>query len=257
MKYTLITGASKGLGKAFAYDCAKRGMNLLLVARSSHLLEPLAADLKQKHAIEVHTFSCDLLDHVAYRKIFDWVKENGFAVNMLVNNAGMGFYGQFDEQPLDKHLQVMHLNMDAMVKVAHEFLVSTDAAQQRYILNVVSMGGFLPVPYMAIYAASKAFMLSFSKSLRYELKQKKVNVTALCPGGVDTEFFGPAQMETIAKKTANLMMTAEEVAKEGIDALLANKMEVVPGFTNKIGAFASKMAPDSLVISQAGRLYKP
>ncbi len=256
MQYTLITGASKGLGKAFAYDCAARGMNLLLVARSAHLLEPLAADL-QKYKVDVQILSCDLLDHVAYRKIFDWIKEKGFKVNMLVNNAGMGFYGQFDEQPLDKHLQVMHLNMDAMVKLAHEFLVSTTDKERRYILNVVSMGGFLPVPYMAIYAASKAFMLSFSKALRYELRSKNVYVSALCPGGVDTEFFGPAQMDKIAKKTANLMMSAEAVAKEGIDAVLANKMEVVPGLTNKIGAFASKHAPEGLVISQAGRLYKP
>lgn len=256
MQYTLITGASKGLGKAFAYDCAKRGLNLLLVARSAHLLEPLAGDLRKLN-VQVDTHSCDLLDHVAYRKVFDWIKSKGYSVNMLINNAGMGFYGQFDEQPLDKHLEVMHLNVDAMVKMVHEFLANSDAAQKRYILNVVSMGAYLPVPYMAIYAASKAFMLSFSNAIRFELKEKNVNVSALCPGGVETEFFGPAQMDKIAKKTANLMMTADVVAKQGMDGLFKNKREVVPGFTNKIGAFASKHGPQDLVIAQAGRLYKP
>lgn len=256
MQYTLITGASKGLGKAFAYECANRGMNLLLTARSTQLLEPLAEELRKKNVqVEIHT--CDLLDHVAYRKIFDWIREKGFNVNMLINNAGMGFYGQFDTQPLDKHLEVMHLNMDAMVKMAHEFLNSSDASQRRYLLNVVSMGAYLPVPYMAIYSASKAFMLSFSNAVRHELKDKNVYVSALCPGGVETEFFGPAQMDTIAKRNAKFMMSAAEVAKEGLDGVLRNKMEVVPGFTNRIGAFASRHAPQSLVIAQAANMYKP
>ncbi len=256
MQYTLITGASKGLGKAFAYECAGRGMNLLLTARSTHLLEPMAEELRKKK-VRVETHSCDLLDHVAYKKIFDWVKAEGFRVNMLINNAGMGFYGQFEEQPLEKHLEVMHLNVDAMVKMAHEFLNNSDPSQRRYLLNVVSMGAYLPVPYMAIYAASKAFMLSFSNAIRHELRAKNVYVSALCPGGVETEFFGPAQMDNIAKRNARFMMSAAEVAKEGLEGVLRNKMEVVPGFSNKIGAFASKHAPQGLVIAQAANMYKP
>ncbi|MBX7182029.1 MAG: SDR family oxidoreductase [Bacteroidia bacterium] len=256
MNFTLVTGASKGLGKAFAYECAERGMNLLLTARSLHLLEPIAEDIRKKGLV-VHTHSCDLLDHVAYRKIFDWINDEGFQVNMLINNAGMGFYGKFDEQSLEKHLEVMHLNMDAMVKMAHAFLNHSPKTQRRYLLNVSSMGAYLPVPYMSIYAASKAFMLSFSNSIRHELKDENVYVTALCPGGIETDFFGPAQMDEVAKRNAKFMDSPEFVVKTALDALMKGKREIVPGITNKIGAQLSKRMPQGLVISQASKMYKP
>lgn len=256
MNFTLITGASKGLGKAFAYECASRGMNLLLTARSLHLLEPIAAELRQK-GVEVYIHGCDLLDHAAYRKIFDWIGKEQYRVNMLINNAGMGFYGKFEEQDLEKHLEVMHLNMDAMVKMAHVFLNHSPKENRRYLLNVSSMGAYLPVPYMSIYAASKAFMLSFSNSIRYELKKENVYVTALCPGGIETDFFGPAQMDEVAKRNARFMDSPEFVVKKALDALLKGKREVVPGFSNKIGAQLSKRMPQGLVISQAAAMYKP
>lgn len=256
MNYTLITGASKGLGKAFAYACAAKGMNLLLTARSLHLLEPLAEELK-KMQVDVKIHACDLLDHAAHRKIFDWIEEEGYQVNMLINNAGMGFYGQFDEQNLEKHLEVMHLNMDAMVKMAHAFLNHSPKNQRRYLLNVSSMGAYLPVPYMAIYAASKAFMLSFSNAIRYELKSQNVYVTALCPGGVETEFFTPAQMDEVAKRNAKFMDSPAFVAQKALQALLKNKREVVPGLTNAFGAQLSKRMPQDLVIAQAAKMYKP
>ncbi len=256
MNYTLITGASKGLGKAFAHVCAAKGMNLLLTARSLHLLEPLAEELRKKK-VEVKIHTCDLLDHAAHRKIFEWIEQEGYQVNMLINNAGMGFYGQFDEQNLEKHLEVMHLNMDAMVKMAHAFLNHSPKNQRRYLLNVSSMGAYLPVPYMAIYAASKAFMLSFSNAIRHELKNQNVYVTALCPGGVETEFFSPAQMDEIAKRTAKYMDSPEFVAQKSLEALLKNKREVVPGLANAFAAQLSKRMPQGLVIAQAAQLYKP
>src|SRR5687767_13181812 len=129
MDFTLITGASKGIGKAFAYECAGRGMNVILTARSSHLLDELAADLSKKN-IAVHTHTADLLDHAVHKKIFGWISENGWNVNMLINNAGMGYYGKFNEKPLEKHLEVMHLNMDAMVRMAYEFINHSDAGQR-------------------------------------------------------------------------------------------------------------------------------
>lgn len=257
MLYTLITGASKGIGKAFAYKCASRGMNLILVARSSHLLEELQKEIEQEHKVRVRIHSGDLLDHAFHKKIFSWIAENGCEVNMLINNAGMGFYGKFEQQPLEKHIEVMHLNMDAQVKMAHEFLNTTNPNQKRYLLNTVSTGAFQPVGYMAVYCASKAFMLSFSRALRYELRKEQVNVTALCPGGTETDFFSPAQMNDVAAKNALFMMKADKVAKQGLDSLLANNAVVVPGWYNKIGAFSARHGPQGLVVWQASNFFKP
>ena len=254
MNYTLITGASKGIGKAFAYECAERGMNLILVARSQHLLEEVAADLSKKN-ISVQTHTADLLDHAVHKKIFDWVKQNGWNVNMLINNAGVGFFGKFDEKPLDRHLEVMHLNMDSMIRMAHEFLNASDPNQKRYLLNTASTGAFQPTPYMAVYCATKSFMLSFSQAIRFELRKQNVHVTALCPGGTESEFFKPAGMEKVIEKNAQFMMSAEQVAKTGLNGLLKNKAVVIPGFINKAGAIAANLLPNSLVVPSAAQFF--
>lgn len=254
MNYTLITGASKGIGKAFAYECAERGMNLILVARSEHLLKDLATELSKKN-ITVQTHTGDLLDHAVHTKIFDWVKQNGWNVNMLINNAGMGYFGQFDEKPLDKHLEVMHLNMDSMIRMAHAFLNASDPKQKRYLLNTCSTGAFQPTPYMAVYCASKSFMLAFSQAIRHELRKHNVSVTALCPGGTESEFFAPAGMDKVIEKNAQFMMKADVVARQGINGLLKNKAVVVPGFINKVGAAAANLFPNSLVVPSAARFF--
>ncbi len=254
MNYTLITGASKGIGKAFACECAERGMNLILVARSQHLLEDLAKELSKKN-ISVQTHTGDLLDHAVHKKIFEWIKQNEWNVNMLINNAGMGCFGQFDKKPLEKHLEVMHLNMDSMIRMAHEFLNYSDPKQKRYLLNTASTGAFQPTPYMAVYCATKSFMLSFSQAIRFELRKQNVHVTALCPGGTESDFFSPAGMEKVIEKNAKFMMKADRVAKEGLNGLLKNKAVVIPGFVNKAGAFAANLFPNSLVVPSAARFF--
>ncbi len=254
MNYTLITGASKGIGKAFAYECANRGMNLILVARSEQLLKDLATDLTKKN-IQVQTHTADLHDHAVHTKLFDWIKQNGWNINMLINNAGMGYFGKFDEKPLDKHLEVMHLNMDAMIRMAHAFLNAGDSKQKRYLLNTASTGAFQPTPYMAVYCASKSFMLAFSQAIRFELRKQNVNVTALCPGGTESEFFAPAGMDKVIEKNAQFMMKAEEVARIGMNGLLKNKAVVVPGFINKAGVVAANLFPNSLVVPGAARFF--
>lgn len=230
-------------------------MNLILVARSEKLLHDLAADLSKK-SIKVQTHTADLLDHSVHKKIFAWISENGWNVNMLINNAGMGFFGKFDEKPLEKHLEVMHLNMDSMVRMAYEFLLHSSPNEKRYLLNTVSTGAFQPTPYMAVYCASKAFMLSFSQAIRFELRKQKVNVTALCPGGTESEFFGPAGLEKVVKKNAQFMMTAESVAKVGLNAVLKNKSVAIPGFINKAGALASKLVSHDIVVPAASSFFK-
>ena len=152
MTYALITGASKGIGKSIAYELAAQGRNLILVARSEDLLKSLSEDLAAKN-IDVKYLATDLLDEDAAKLLFDWVEIQKLTVDTLVNNAGMGYWGKFADGSIQKHLEVMHLNMDAMVTVAYEFLKRTDGGQRRYILNTVSTAAFQPVPYMAIYSA--------------------------------------------------------------------------------------------------------
>lgn len=251
--FTLITGASKGIGKAMALECASRGYNLFLVARSEHLLKALAQELEGK--VKVKYLAVDLFSPDAALKIFDFAAQENVSINMLINNAGMGFYGVFHETEMQNHLRVMQLNMDACVRIAHEFLQKSDTKEQRYLLNVASTAAYQPVPNMTVYAATKAFMLFFSRGLRHELRKQKVNVTALCPGGTESEFFGPAQMEEVVKKNAQFMMKAEEVAKLGIDGLLKNKSVVIPGFTNKAGAVSAKLLPHDIVVPVAAKFF--
>lgn len=256
MNYTLITGASKGIGKAFAHECASRGMNLILVARSGHLLEEVAKEVSG-HGVQVQTFSADLLDHVIHKKVFGWVQEKGLKVNMLINNAGMGFYGRFHEGSLEKQLEMMHLNMDSMIKMAHEFLAHSDPTQPRYLLNTSSAGAFQPVPYITVYSATKSFIFSFSLGIRHELKKHGVYVTAFCPGGIESDFFGPAQMEEVVKKNARFMQKPGPAVKKAVDGLLKNKAYVIPGWVNKAGAMAAHLFPYSMVIPTAAKLYDP
>jgi short-subunit dehydrogenase len=255
MNYTLITGASKGIGKAIAIEAASRSMNLLLVARSKELLEKLAAELSLKN-ISVKIFVADLFEEDAAVKIFQYAKEQGININMLANNAGMGLYGDFADADLKKHMETMHLNMDACVRLTHTFLNNSDKSQRRYILNTVSTGAYQPVPTMAIYSATKSFMLSFSRALREEVKKKNVYVTALCPGGTHSEFFGPAQMSKVVEKNAKFMMSADKVAKVGLQAVMKNKSVAIPGFANKVGALASKLTPHDIVVPMAGNIFK-
>jgi len=255
MNYTLITGASKGIGKAIAIEAASRSMNLLLVARSKDLLEKLAAELSTKN-VSIKIFVADLFEAGAAEKIFQYAKENSFNINMLANNAGMGFYGDFADTPLSKHLEIMHLNMDACVSMTHAFLKYSDSKQRRYILNTVSTGAYQPVPTMAIYSATKSFMLSFSRAIREELKKKNVYVTALCPGGTYSEFFDAAQMAKVIEKNAQFMMSADKVARVGLQAVMKNKSVAIPGFVNKVGAVAAKLTPHDLVVPMAGNIFK-
>ena len=254
MNYALITGASKGIGKAIAIEAANRGMNLLLVARSKELLEVLAKELGGKVKVEI--FATDLLQDDAPQKIFGFAKERGLEINMLINNAGIGLLGDFDECELQKHLDIMKLNMDVCVKMTHTFLKLTNPEQRRYILNVVSTGAFQPVPHMSIYAATKAFMLFFTRALRVELKKKNVYVTALCPGPTESEFFALAQMTELVEKNAHFMMSADKVARAGMNAVMKNKSIIIPGFLNKLGAIVVKLAPHNIVIPSAGKIYE-
>jgi hypothetical protein len=255
MTYSLITGASKGIGKAIAYELAAQGRNLILVARSEDLLEKLAKELSGRK-INVKYLATDLLDEDAAKLLFDWMEIQNLKVDTLINNAGFGQYGKFMDNPIEKHMQVMHLNMDAMVTMAYEFLKRTDGNQRRYILNTVSTAAFQPVPYMAIYSATKSFMLSFSRALRYEVRPQNVYVTALCPGATESEFSSSAGIYKLAEKNARFYMTSESVAKAGVNGLWKNKSVVIPGLMNKLSTIAVNLTPQDLATAMSANIFK-
>jgi short-subunit dehydrogenase len=255
MTYSLITGASKGIGKAIASELAAQGRNLILVARSEDLLKSLSKELSSKN-IDVKYLATDLLDEDAAKLLFDWVEIQKLTVDTLVNNAGMGYWGKFMDGDIHKHLEVMHLNMDAMVTMAYQFLKRTDGSHRRYILNTVSTAAFQPIPYMAIYAASKAFMLSFSSALRYEVKPLNVYVTALCPGATESEFSASAGIFKLEKNYSKFFMTPESVAKAGIKGLWKNKSVVIPGFMNKISTIAVNLASQDMATAMSANFFK-
>jgi short-subunit dehydrogenase len=254
MNYTIITGASKGIGKAIAHELAAQGRNLILIARSEELLQKLALELSIKK-VDVKYLAADLLDEDAAKLLFDWVEIQRLNVDTLINNAGLGHYGKFRDCPIEKHMQVMHLNMDVMVGVAYEFLKRT-GSQRRYILNTVSTAAFQPVPYMAVYSATKAFMLSFSRALRYEVKPQNVYVTALCPGATESEFSSVAGTSAVEAKYAKFVMTSESVAKEGLKGLWKNKSVVIPGAMNKLSTLAVNLVPQDTAAAMSANIFK-
>ncbi|MCS6934868.1 MAG: SDR family oxidoreductase [Chitinophagales bacterium] len=250
----LITGASKGIGKALAYACAERGIHLYLIARTEGLLKSIAEELQNR--VQVNYLAADLFLPDAPERIFAHAETLGIQPDILINNAGMGYYGPFHEVDLSHHLRVMQLNMDACVRMTHHFLNVTDKHRKRYILNVASTASFQPVPNMSIYAATKAFLLFFSQGLRHELRKSRVHVTTLCPGGTETEFFNPANMQEVVKKNAAFMMKPEKVANAGLDALFKNKSVVIPGYINKIGALSAKLLPHNIVVPAAAKFFE-
>ncbi len=255
-KFTLITGASKGIGKAMAEVCAQRKMNLVLVARSKELLQEIANGLAKQYGIEVYVIAADLLEKDSHKTIFAETDRMELDVNFLVNNAGMGNYGKFHSVSLESQLATMQLNMDVMVRFAHEFINRRMGKDRSYLLNTVSTAAYQAVPNTAIYAATKSFMLSFGRAVRHELSGTNISITSLCPGATESEFFGPAGLEAIVEKNKKYMMSALDVAEVGIDGALKGKSVVIPGVLNNIGAFMSLASPPNLTAYFAGKIFE-
>lgn len=257
MTYALITGASKGIGKAIAFALAAKGYNLLLVARSQNLLQKTSDEIKAKHPVQVQHFSIDLSAADAAQKVFDWTKSGGFPVSILVNNAGYGLSGTFESYPLDQHLAMLQVNVTTLVQLTHFFIPQLKGQKEAHILNISSSAAYQAVPYLALYAASKSFVLSFSRGLRYELKKAGVNVTCICPGSTDTDFATTANVGEKAMKTAQKVnQTPEQVAQTAVDAMFSRKAEVITGAINKVGGFLTWLLPKSILEKGAARIYE-
>lgn len=257
MALALITGASKGIGKAIAEELAKRKIDVLLIARSEDLLEQSACSLQSTYGINADYMAVDLASKDAAKKIYSWCHEKNYNINMLINNAGYGLSGSFENHTLELHLDVMKVNMDVIVELCFYFLPTLRQQEKSYILNIASQASFQAVPGLNIYAASKAFLQSFSRGLRYELRNTNVSVTVACPGSTDTDFANRAMVGTKAMKAAKTFnMSPERVAEISISAMFSRKSEITIGLINKIGKFLVWLMPKKMSEKAAGNIYE-
>ena len=257
MAYALITGASKGIGLAIASELARRKFDLLLVARSESLLQEIARQLATEHGIKADFLAVDLSKSGAAQQVFDWCRQKQYAVQMLVNNAGYGLSGPFEKHTLAEHIDMIQVNMTTLVELTYLFLPQLRQQSRAYILNIGSSAAYQAVPGLSLYAASKSFVLQFSRGLRQELRRSPVSVTCVCPGATDTNFVDRAQIGEKGRKAAEKVnMTPAEVARQAVEATLAGRTEVVTGLLNKAGKLMAWLLPKGLVEQTAGSIYE-
>jgi uncharacterized protein len=252
---TLITGASAGIGAEFARLLAHAGEALVLTARRRDRLETLAAELRAAHGIPVEIIAADLTDQDAPRLLFDGIAALGLQVGTLVNNAGFGLRGAFAELPLDRLVEMLNVNVVALTRLTGLFLPAMIARRGGGIINLASIAAFQPGPYMAVYYASKAYVLSFSQALAYETKGSGVVVTAVCPGSTRSEFAEVSGLSG-SRLIQRAAMGASEVARLAIEGHRAGRSLVVTGAGNKLTPLASRFLPRQLVMSIVAGLQK-
>jgi uncharacterized protein len=255
-EYALVTGASKGIGQSIALQLAGSGYNLLLTSRSETELQQLAELITKDHKVNVYYLALDLSNNGAASKLYDWCKNLMVPVSVLINNAGFGAWGNFEELELEGQMKMLNLNINAMVELTHFSLPALSKQKQAYILNVSSTAAYQAVPTLALYSASKAFVLSFSRALRYELIDTNISVSCLCPGPTDTGFAHRAGMDALADLAVKFNMPANEVAQIGLKGMFRKKAEIVPGFLNKVSALGSRHISKSIIERITAGLYK-
>jgi len=253
--YTLITGASGGIGHDLALLAAANGKNLVLAARSVDKLEQLAENIRENYKVEVITVDVDLSDVTGVNALISFVEKQDIKIEALINNAGFGDFADFAKADLSKNLEMIRLNISALTQLSHFALQGMLKAGNGKIMNIASTAAFMPGPGMAVYYASKAFVLSFSEALTHELKGTGVTVTALCPGPTDTDFastagFGKSLMNRIIPTASSM-----EVAKVGYKAMMKGKAVEIPGFTNKLIIMATRFSPRRLVSNIIYRMH--
>ena len=241
----LVTGASAGIGEAIARGLARRKVPLLLVARSGEKLAALADELRSLSGVAVEAIVLDLASEGAAERLVAATEGAGKPIGLLVNNAAFGFYGPDEEQELERKLRMIKLNIETLVDLTHRLLAPMRARGGGYVLNVASTAAFLPVPYMAVYAATKAFVLSYSQALHEELLGRGVVVTALCPGTTRTDFHRVAGLAPGASNPFP-SLSAETVAEAGLRGLERGKAIVVPNLLDSAWIFTGRFVPRTL-----------
>jgi len=253
MNASLITGASSGIGEVFARRLAARGRNVLLVARSEVKLITLCNELGRSNSIRAQYVALDLSLPESPARLFEEAEKRGLSVDLLVNNAGFGSFGDFSRADLARELNMIDLNVKALVELTYRFLQPMRESKQGAIINVASTAAFQAVPFMATYAATKAFVLSFSEALWEENRSHGIKVMALCPGVTETNFFEAARGE---KPPARASQTPEEVVETALRGLARGKSHVISGWINRTMTESERLVPRSLVTRMAGRMMR-
>ena len=253
-RWALVTGASAGIGVALAKELAAAGANLLLTARRIERLDQLAQNLAQSHAVRTAVFTADLAQPDAPKKIRAFADQQGIAVEILINNAGFGKYGEFTQVDTHRLLDMVQVNCSAVIHLTRLFLPDMIQRHRGDVLILASTAAFQAVPYISTYAATKAFDLIFAEGLAEEMKPHSIRVCALCPGSTESEFHSVASQERF---TAKHQETAEKVARTGLEALAAGKSYVISGLGNYLGAQSQRLVPRSLVTRVAASMFRP
>ncbi|MEP7236663.1 MAG: SDR family NAD(P)-dependent oxidoreductase [Ferruginibacter sp.] len=245
-KYTLITGASTGFGKALALDFANRGHNLVLVSLPCKELKFLADFIRRNYAVQVFYFEKDLSEETNCIQLYNEIKNAGIGVNILINNAGMGGTNYFEEKGIAFYQKLLLVNIMAPTFITHLFLNDLKQNSPSYILNVSSLAGFFCVPKKQVYGGSKSYLLSFSGSLGFELKKHNISISVVCPGAMNTT----PQITLQNKKACHLLkwsvMNPEDVAGIAIKKMFAQKKVIVPGFWNRVIKLLDSVLPQKI-----------
>ncbi|MCA9472509.1 MAG: SDR family oxidoreductase [Nitrospirales bacterium] len=250
----VITGASRGIGAEYARALAGEGYSLLLVARNQARLEQVAGEISDAHAIEVRTACIDLTNDTASDELFETAQRSPLPVDLLINNAGFGMFGAFVQTPVAQVQAMLRLHINTIVESTHRFLPSMIARRKGTIINVASVAGFLPIPYMAEYAATKAFLISFSEALAEEVRASGVTIQACCPGSTQTDFHRTAGHQP---KNPLGSQTVQEVVKASLNGLKKRHARVTVGWQGRAIDFLTHYMPRSLLVRMAGNRAKP
>jgi short-subunit dehydrogenase len=252
-RWAIVTGASSGFGVHFANILAERKSNLVLVARRSGPMETLAGELRQRHSVQVVVEAMDLSRPGAGADLKGRIDARGTPIDILVNNAGYGLYGTFVDQPLEKIIDMLRLNMVTVTELTHIFACDMVKRRRGHILLTASFLGYQAVPGFAAYAATKAYVLQLGEALHQELKPHGVSVTALCPGASETAF-GEIAGQKISPLVRLMITEPHAVAHAGIAAMLARRATVMPGFLNRATVFFERLMPRPLQRTIVGKV---
>lgn len=255
MKVTVITGASSGIGEEFARRLAAEGHNLVLVARSEKALHELCDELMLKHKIMAHYVVLDLTEADAHDRLVADTEKHGFEVEWLINNAGFGSVGDFAKLDAGREIEMIDLNIRSLVALTHHYLVKMRERKSGTIINVSSAAGFQPIPFMATYAATKAFVSSFTEAIAEENSPYGIKILALCPGSTKTNFFAASNIDRPIQVKGQ--QTSEQVVETALKAVKSGRRKIVSGLANKIGSILGTYTPHYLSSRAMSRALRP
>lgn len=244
--YALVTGGSSGIGGAIAEELAEKGHHLLIVALDDDYLKDFKKNIEKKYPIICHTFGIDLTEINAPEAIYNWISENGFHVNILVNNAGIGSKNSFDKIDIEFYKKQITMNVTNTVLLTRLMIDHLKKYAPSYILNLGSLGGFFNIPEKASYVASKAFIHTFSKSISYELEEHGIHVSLLCPGGVNTNENNKKVISELKGLSKKSIFEPKQIAKIAVAGMFKNQKVIIPGIINKSVLYVNRITPESV-----------